>query len=255
MIMSRKTWYLYDAGPNHPCTNMAMDEVLLDQGGGLPVVVRLYEWDPPGLSLGYFQRYGEIEANEAVRRSGAVITRRITGGDAILHIRELTFSLVGEEGSEPFHDTVESSYHRIHLALALGFESLGVRSGLREQGRETAHPEGAHEGRCFYAVTRYDLVAGTRKLVGSAQRRTQGRVLHHGSIPLAPNPMTSKAADLETLAGRPVTYGQAVEAVKKGLKDYFQVDLEAWEPETALIRECERLAREKYGAADFVRRR
>ncbi|MHC4941442.1 MAG: lipoate--protein ligase family protein [Planctomycetota bacterium] len=253
--MNREKWYLYDAGPDHPFQNMAMDEVLLTRWSGKPVLVRLYTWEPPGLSLGYFQKYEEIRANEAARQSGALITRRITGGSAILHIHELTFSIVGREGEPPFHDSVESSYHRIHLALARGFESLGIRSSLREQGRAVTHPAGAHRGRCFYAVTRYDLVADGRKLVGSAQRRTGGKVLHHGSIPLAPNPMTSKAADLGTLSGQSVPYEKAAEAVRHGLEDYFQVDTKDWEPDIPLKQECDRLAREKYGAPGFVRRR
>jgi lipoate-protein ligase A len=234
---------------------MGIDEALLNRWSGAPVLLRLYAWQPPGLSLGYFQRHAEMSGNAAARDSGAVITRRITGGDAILHFHELTFSIVGLDGSFPFDDTVESSYHRIHEALASGFSAFGLTAAVRKAGERTEYPQEGHQGRCFYAVTRYDLVCGERKLVGSAQRRTAGKVLHHGSIPLAPNPMTPESADLSTLSGRTITCDEAAAAVRRGVEDYFDVRLEEWPVDEAIIEEGRRLARSKYGAAVWVERR
>lgn len=251
--MSRKdTWYLFDSGADHPYLNMGIDEALLTGWAGAPVLLRLYAWQPPGLSLGYFQRHSEMSGTFD---PGAVVTRRITGGDAILHIHELTFSIVGLDGAFPFDDTVESSYHRIHEALASGFTTLGITARSRRAGERTEYPDGGHHGRCFYAVTRYDLVCGKRKLVGSAQRRTLGKVLHHGSIPLAPNPMTPDSADLSSLSGRTIGYEEAAAAVRKGMEDYFNVRLEDWLPEDTLLEEGRRLAGAKYGTVEWVERR
>ncbi|MBU0755270.1 MAG: hypothetical protein KJ645_09030 [Planctomycetes bacterium] len=228
---------------------------MLKQMGEGPVVVRLYTWSPPGFSLGYFQHHKEMEKHPGIHKVGAVMTRRLTGGDAILHYNELTFSLVGQEGLSPFHGTIESSYHRIHLALAAGFESIGIHAGLREGAKTITHARDRHDGRCFYAVTRYDLVAGDQKLVGSAQRRTSGRVLHHGSIPLGPNPMTPVASDLTTLSGKSVSYDLAVGLVENGFEKTFNVGLEPWQPGADLIKAAERLALEKYGGSSWIHRR
>ena len=247
-------WLFYDAGPGHPFLNMALDEVLMKVESDRPIL-RFYTWQPPSLSLGYFQRFSEMSDHPVLDRTGAVITRRMTGGDAILHIHELTFSLVGAEGRPPFDGTVESSYHRVHLGLAEGFKTLGISACLRDAGRASPGSTEDPEGRCFYRVTSYDLVAGGAKLVGSAQRRTQGRVLHHGSIPLAANPLTPGASDLSGLAGRTISCLEAGEAVRIGFENFFGIRLVEWRPRRADLEASADLAGSKYGAADWVRRR
>lgn len=257
--MKSPIWSYLDSGPGHPYTNMAVDEAFMvdDEACG-GVLLRLYGWKPPGLSLGYFQPHTEMEDHEAVKKCGAVITRRITGGAAILHIHELTFSVIGNEEQPPFDGDVESSYHRIHQALAKGLADLGIESTLRTNpGSEDAHPSGRARGRCFYTVTGYDLVAGSRKLVGSAQRRSRGRVLHHGSIPLAPNPMTPESADLSTLANRTVSYDETAVAVKRGFEAFFNIRFD--EPmkrlPDSIVETSQRLAKEKYGAEVWIKRK
>jgi lipoate-protein ligase A len=253
--MKSHAWYLYDCGPRTPYLNMAMDEVMLREWPGEPVLLRLYAWEPPGLSLGYFQAYEAMSKHPVIRDCGAVITRRITGGEAILHREDLTFSLVGREGEFPFNGSLESSYHRIHLAMAGGFESLGVSARLRDPEAESRQQGMSPAGRCFYQVTRYDLVAGTGKLIGSAQRRTGGKVLHHGSIPLNPNPMTPEASDLSTLAGRPVTYREAAAAVKRGFEEYLGITFTPWQPDDRYREAYRKLAKERYGSSEWIQRR
>lgn len=254
--MKNHQWLLYDSGAIHPFLNMAMDEVLLTQWEGRPVLVRFYAWSPPGLSLGYFQKYEEMERSPVLEECGAVITRRITGGDAILHINELTFSITGLEGQIPFQGSVESSYHRIHNALAKGFERFGLISSVRGPSKES-HEKLAEDanGRCFYRVTGYDLVAQEKKLVGSAQRRTQGMVLHHGSIPISPNPMTPKSADLSTLSQQKLSYRQVADAVRTGLEASFNIGFKTWRPDQGFLEASKKLAEEKYGAKVWVQRK
>ncbi len=250
-----EAWSLYDSGPGHPFENMAVDERLLDAKSGRPVLLRLYGWAPPGLSLGYFQKHRDMADREEIGVAGAVITRRMTGGDAILHMAELTFSLVGKEGDSPFDGSVESSYHRIHQALAEGFRELGISARLRGSGGLASSMPSSHEGRCFYRVTRYDLVVHGAKLVGSAQRRIDGKVLHHGSIPLAANPMTPEAADLSGLAGRSISYEEAARVVKAGFERIFSIRFEPWSPDGKLLSEMRSLAESKYGSAEWIRKR
>ena len=253
--MPESTWYLLDEGAATPAMNMAVDEMLLATWDRPEPLLRLYAWDPPGLSLGYFQRFTDFGAAKVVEALGAEFTRRITGGDAILHIHELTFSVTGGDGASPFQEDVESSYRRIHEAMALGFRDLGVESRMRALGPDDAALAARAAGRCFYAVTRYDLVAGSAKLVGSAQRRTGGRVLHHGSLPLAPNPMTPESADLTTLAGRAIDYGEAARAVRAGFEAYFDAEFRPFTPDEDFRAEARKLATAKYGAEHWVKRR
>ncbi len=247
------TWLFFDSGARHPHENMAIDEALLGLRQGHPVVVRVYDWDPPGLSLGYFQKYEEFPPKR-VRELGALITRRTTGGGAILHKDEITFSITGDEGEIPFAGSVEDSYHAIHSAIAAGLDTLGVDAGPRHD-RSIEQEEEDDDGRCFYAVTSYDLVAGGRKLVGSAQRRKGGRVLHHGSIPLERNLMTPESAFVNALCGRSVLREHAYEALKQGLERHFAKHLDEWRPPLELENDAIRIRREKYATDAWLRRR
>lgn len=232
---------------------MALDEALLLLPRGHAVVLRFYDWNPPGLSLGYFQKHSEPPADRTAE-FGAVLTRRATGGGAILHMGEVTFSISGDEGSPPFDLTVEESYHAIHGAVAGGLAEFGIESAVR---KEAPVSQGCEEaaGRCFYEVTGFDLIAGGRKLAGSAQRRMAGRVLHHGSIPVDPNPMTPSAACVSELAGRPLSREEILAALGRGFESFFGITLREWTPSDALERAAARILREKYGTREWIERR
>ncbi len=246
-------WLFFDSGPRHPHDNMAIDEALLGLDPDHPVVVRFYDWDPPGLSLGYFQRRSEFPP-QRVRELGALLTRRTTGGGAILHKGEITFSIAGADDREPFAGPVKDSYHAIHLALAAGLAALGVGAGLRHD-QQIDQEEGDAAGRCFYSVTSYDLLAEGRKLVGSAQRRKGGRVLHHGSIPLDPNPMTPEAACVNALSGKPISRQHAIDALKQGLEEHFAIRLEEWRPGPELEEAAHCIKQQKYATEKWLNRR
>src|SRR2546423_6510006 len=105
---------------------MALDEALLESviGGGAPVV-RFYTWQPATLSLGVNQPLGEVDAEECVRR-GFGLVRRLTGGRAVLHQHELTYSIVVSEGDPRVSGGVVESYRKISTALVEGLRSLGA---------------------------------------------------------------------------------------------------------------------------------
>jgi lipoate-protein ligase A len=167
---------------------MALDEALLLSDA--PPTLRFYTWRPGALSLGYFQRFDDVPAS----RSDIVVVRRLTGGGAIHHERELTFALVAAEREPPFTGSVRDSYARVHGAIASALAGFGVCARARGQlGLDSDRPA---TGMCFHASTDLDLAWDGRKGVGSAQRRTHGRVLHHGSIKLGTTRLESGIATL-----------------------------------------------------------
>ena len=182
---SDPAWRLLLDPPMAGAWNMAVDEVLLDgvAAGSAPPTVGFYEWAPPCLSLGYFQAFEVVDV-AGCRRLGVDVVRRPTGGRAILHDRELTYSvalplrLLGDERG------VLPSYHRISLALAGGLQRLGVPAVLAP---EPAAQSGRDHGPvCFDRPSAHEILLGGRKLVGSAQVRRATAILQHGSILIEP---------------------------------------------------------------------
>lgn len=163
--------------------NMARDEAILQciGEGQSPPTLRFYRWDPPTISLGYFQRYEEYAALRPPAGALAVV-RRQTGGGAILHDLELTYSV-----TLPLdHPWIASGrtlalYERVHSAFATILADYGVPI---TRPSDSAPAGCSHGGPffCFQCHSRFDLLVDGRKLMGSAQRRTAGAVLQHGSL-------------------------------------------------------------------------
>ena len=182
-------------GATDPRENMAADEALLlhcEVGDeGFPAL-RFYWWTRPTLSLGAKESLAEAADLEACRKLGFAVVRRSTGGRAVLHNRELTYSIVGRSDTEPFKGSVTESYRKIAKALRAGIASLGVDLELADASREK-RGRGAHLP-CFAAPSRCELASGERKVVGSAQRRLRGAFLQHGSIIIESEPDALAAA-------------------------------------------------------------
>lgn len=160
--------------------NMAIDEAILQalaENPSSPPTLRFYGWNPPTLSLGYAQSYAKEVDEEACRKNGIEVVRRPTGGRAILHQYELTYSVIAPEADAHVQGTVIESYLKISQALLHGFQALGIPAEMAQGdiGR-------AASAACFDAPSWYELVVGGRKLVGSAQVRKDGILLQHGSI-------------------------------------------------------------------------
>lgn len=163
--------------------NMALDEALLltHEAGITPPTLRLYGWSTPTLSLGYAQSTAKAVDLDACRRLGIGIVRRPTGGRAVLHDHEITYSVVMPTTATDGPSSFTEQYRRIGLALTVALHHAGLTVQLarpQRQSREQRSPA------CFAALSRYELSAAGRKLVGSAQKRHQRALLQHGSIPL-----------------------------------------------------------------------
>ena len=207
--MTDRAWRLLRTGAGAPEFNMALDEALL-RGGG-PPALRLYAWDPPALSLGWFQPREGFDA-EAVRAAGAVVVRRATGGGAIHHDRELTFSIAAEPGRDGYPADVVGAYRWVHALLAQALAAVGAPAAPAGGARLSTRPRDATL--CFHDLTALDLVdARGRKLAGSAQRRVGARVLHHGSLPLEVPRLSPESGAASLAAGRHVAWDELADAL------------------------------------------
>jgi lipoate-protein ligase A len=182
MNAHRSIRLLSDAPLDGP-SNMARDEALLIEVGrrASPPTLRLYEWDPPTVSLGYFQPIAAFERLPAPAGSLAVV-RRLTGGGAILHDRELTYAWVLPDDHALLAGGPNRLYELAHQAIAAALRDLGPTATTAGVSDDSGPRRGPFF--CFGRRHRFDLVVGEAKIAGSAQRRTRHAVLQHGSIVL-----------------------------------------------------------------------
>lgn len=171
-------WRLIDDEEGSGAYNMAVDESILHCSPQLKLpTLRFYTWDPPALSLGYFQNIKEID-REACQAKGIDIVRRVTGGRAVLHRHELTYSLVMPLFMLP--GTLIETYECISSALARGLKSLGLPAVLSPPRGRVSTETAA----CFDAPGSAEITVHGKKAIGSAQTRRGESLLQHGSIPL-----------------------------------------------------------------------
>lgn len=168
---------------------MAVDEALADscRRGRAGPTLRLYGWDRPSISLGYFQRPDEVVDLDRCRGGGVPVVRRTTGGRAVYHHREITYSLVAPIPHPRFSPTIRGTYEVVARALATGLAALGFHVECHP-----AEPERPRRGIgstwCFDSTSRYEITLDGKKVIGSAQRRWKTAFLQHGSILLAHDP-------------------------------------------------------------------
>ncbi len=259
-------WRLLDSGPGNGFVNMAIDEALLLQAVEQPGVptLRFFAWSPPALSLGYPQKASrEIDISQC-QRSGIDIVRRPTGGRAVLHEHEITYSLIVSQPAVFFPEDLLGSYKLISQALIRGLSFLGVHATLEPPRR--SKPLQALSTSCFLTLSSYEIAVGGRKLVGSAQRRFRGALLQQGSlllqldipkffallrlseaerqegIKLAQERMTS----LEEVTGQIFTYTEVQTALLEGFRRELGVEFIPGKLTVAEESLCAKLLQEKY---------
>jgi lipoate-protein ligase A len=227
---------LVRSGPLPPALNLALDEALLRSG---TETLRLYAWDPPGLSLGFFQRAAEFQPPP-----GYVLVRRPTGGGAIAHAGELTVAWIGRRRR------VDEAYAAMNAVVAEALRTLGVQTAPG-----AGEPEAAPRGLCFDAHTRYDILARGRKVFGSAQRRARDRFLLHGSLVLRRNPLAQGAISVEEVTGAAPERDAAERAVVAAAERLWGVAFREEAPSAAEQADAERLVAERYSNPSWTRRR
>lgn len=182
--MNRSKWRYLNTGYSDGYTNMAMDEAILTAClmGQAPPTVRFYGWRPPTVSIGYFQRL-EREIDVQVCKSfGFDIVRRPTGGKMVLHDMELTYSVIARQGQHIFPGDILGTYLIISQALIQGLRALGVDARMIPLRESEEKGPAIRSAACFSAPSSYEVVVGTKKLIGSAQKRYRDGIIQHGSI-------------------------------------------------------------------------
>jgi lipoate-protein ligase A len=195
-------------------SNMAFDEALLDSVDADPshAILRTYQWARPTLSLGYFQRIGDVEGDPRWR--GADVVRRPTGGGAIWHHHDLTYAIV-LPGTHPAYAQPRALYRSVHGAIASALRQLGVRATRR--GEPISKIQAKRPFLCFTDQDSEDIVIGDVKIVGSSQRRRPGAVLQHGSVLLARSTTTPELPGLDEFTETPVSLADLAAAVRDAI--------------------------------------
>ncbi len=179
--MSNFTWRLIEDGPGDGRLNMAIDKAILtacDQGQA-PATLRLYGWDKPTLSIGYSQNESRDVDRAQCERKNISIVRRFTGGRALLHQYELTYSLIAPIPHPCFPGNLTGAFCAVSKAVIFSLEKAGiVKPEMVGKDKRTA----GHSPACFSLSNRWEITVQGKKLAGSAQRRLNGAFLQHGSI-------------------------------------------------------------------------
>ncbi|MCY7913895.1 biotin/lipoate A/B protein ligase family protein [Bacillus haynesii] len=278
--MEKETWRFIDSGRQDPAFNMALDEALLywHSENKIPPTIRFYGWNPPTLSVGYFQNI-EKEINlDAVKKHGLGFVRRPTGGRGVLHDQELTYSVIVSEEHPEMPKTVTEAYRVISEGILEGFRELGLDAyfAIPRTEKEKQSLKNPRSSVCFVAPSWYELVVEGRKVAGSAQTRQKGVILQHGSILLdldedklfdlfiykndrlrerMQRNFKQKAVAINELTKDKVTIEEASEAFKKGFEKGLNIHLEPYElteEETEFVAD---LAKTKYAADEWNYRR
>jgi lipoate-protein ligase A len=174
---------------------MAVDEVLLDfvsHSSCSPLTfLRFYQWKQPTLSIGYSQKARKVVDFTFCQSRGIQIVRRPTGGKAVLHDQELTYSVVSNDPNHfPIHD-ISRTYQLIAEVLSNGLNSMGIQTvlaGSKARNGMSSHNHAFPQFACFGVANHHEILWKNRKLIGSAQRRTQQGFLQHGSVLIGFNP-------------------------------------------------------------------
>jgi lipoyl(octanoyl) transferase len=165
--------------------NMAADRFLLDSAASSPeVFLRFYRWAPPAISLGCMQDPETHLDREALVCSGIDWVKRPTGGRAVLHRNDITYSCIFPVQSPSFGNTIRQSYALLSRCLLSGLELAGIACNAQDSAAEFAAAKRTLKLPCFLSPNRDEIMAEGKKLVGSAQKRTGKAVLQHGSIPV-----------------------------------------------------------------------
>lgn len=277
LVYPPATWRLLRSYPADGATNMAIDEAILhavaaDQAHP---TLRCYAWEPPCLSLGRGQKGSDVDL-EALKATGYGLVRRPTGGKAILHIDELTYSVIAPESDPRMAGGVVTSYRRLSAGLMRGLEQLGAHdvTAKDHQAGRNREPQ-ARKGRsrigpvCFEVPSDYEITSQERKLIGSAQMRAQGTVLQHGAIPLYgdiaricsflvsrpdPDGVRARATTVEEVLGRRVTWDEAADAMAAGFAEALNLRLEPGALTEEEKTQAQRLREAKYATGEWTHR-
>lgn len=269
-------WRLLLTPPLNGPLNMAVDEALLNAvaEGRSPPTLRFFAWMPPCLSLGYAQPLSDVDV-ERLHARGWGVVRRPTGGRAILHTDELTYSVIAPMDEPRVLGGVIESYRRLSAGLLRGLEILGLHV---QADKKTAAPDLQPSTTlpvCFEVPSDYEITANGRKLLGSAQVRKRGVVLQHGALPLAGDiaricealrfeteaereqvkaRVRRRATTAQAVLGREVSWDEAARAIRAGFAEALNLEFVEAPLSANEWVAAEKLRAEKYAAWEWNER-
>jgi len=223
----KEKWRLLITENNNAFRNMAIDKAVLKSNSEkkVPPTVRFYTWTPPAISIGYFQSLEEEVDLSVCRDFGVDYVRRITGGGAVFHDKELTYSIVIPESHNQIPKKIIDSYERICGAVIKGLKHLGIDSK--------------------YAPIN-DIISNGKKISGNAQTRKEKTVLQHGTVLMdvdvekmfsllkVPNEkikdklikdVKQRVTSVKDSLKKDIAFSKAAESMKHGFEKEFNVDL------------------------------
>jgi len=253
--------------------NMALDEAILEavRQDQVPPTLRFYSWKPPCLSLGYAQSVADADVS-AIEEMGWELVRRPTGGKAILHTDEITYSIAAPADHPLFMNGVLPSYKRISLALMDGLKRMGLDPELND-----AEPQAPESGNpvCFQNPGAFEITVAGKKLVGSAQVRRSGGVLQHGSLPLqgdlsriclalkysddrerkhAMEGVGQHAITVEQILEKPVSWNDAAKHLGQGFEESLDLEFSQSDPTEHETTRSREIFEDRYSQAKWTQR-
>jgi lipoate-protein ligase A len=253
--MRQSKWRLLETGHSTARFNMALDEAIMEARAErkVPPTLRLYGWKPWAVSIGYFQRLREDVNVERCRELGIDIVRRMTGGGAVLHDAEITYSVAASE-KDLIPRSMRESYELICAGIIEGLRHAGIEARLSTQN---------------------DIVVGLDKISGNAQLRRKGTILQHGTILLDADQETTfsvlKSSGEKSIRGRTCMAKGNMTSLKdlnidqdfqtmsrclyEGFEKVLDTEFSRETPTEEELEKAETLSRTKYSSREWNERR
>jgi lipoate-protein ligase A len=274
MNYPHQKWRLLITPAANGAWNMAVDEAIMQavEQNTVPPSLRFFAWDPPCLSIGYAQSWKDIDLARLSALNWDWV-RRPTGGRAILHTDELTYSVIAPLSDPRVSGGVLESYQRLSAALLHALHSLSIPA--ESQPNSMAEKMQDNKAVCFEVPSNYEIVVNKKKLVGSAQARRKNAVLQHGTLPLsgdltritqvlafpdensrndAAARLLSHATTAEKILGGSLNWQNAVQAFISSFQIELNLDLIPGELTSQEIEHIEKLIQEKYTQPAWLKR-
>jgi lipoate-protein ligase A len=253
-------WRFIIDPPLSPARNMAIDEAIAIAFSEkrVPPTLRLYQWYRPTFSIGSFQTL-DSSWLDYLKRSNVALVRRMTGGQGLLHDRELTYSVVASTKDPLFTGGIKGTFQSIAIGLLAGLQEIGMEGKIHTPS-EGSRLEREKDPLCFASTSGYEITAKGKKLIGSAQRRWRSHFLQHGSLILeasspksetlsedGPQMTSEKQITLAELLPSLPAMSHLEQAMKTGFERALPIHLVQGKLTAEEIESSERLIKKKYG--------
>jgi lipoate-protein ligase A len=268
----KASWRLVITEPSSGAWNMALDEALLESVSNYHVLptLRLFYWNPPCLSLGHAQTYKSLDL-DSIKSRGWDLVRRPTGGKAILHTDEITYSVIAPIDEPRVKGSILESYQSISNVLIHALKFLGIQANA-DSIYSNDQPS-SHQPVCFETPSNYEITVEGKKILGSAQMRKHQSVLQHGSLPIsgdltrinkafswesvssrieANQRLLSHATTLEQILGKVVLCAVIQKVLISSFEKCWNISFRLQNPSDQEIARARILIEEKYGNSNWT---